>query len=383
MSKFPGSSFHNLSNDEIVDAFNNLKKVCKTTPRISFGKSLKTLGDYSDGRMFDDSTAMRYIDLLKGQRDKDMWLKERSYIIALIEAACAKWNIKKRGINEFIRDGGSSAARTNGTDSFRYEGSYCLYCPASTGHAINKHPLHIDKAGNARIVFRGNGSKDILEGVALFDGHSILSISLFEEVDIKKFKHYIFSVAGQFPPNLKNAFGISLRANQDLRPIARMEVLIASNVNIDSPAVVYEELVIDSDAFREEDIKLAGVLTWLTGKYNRMIVAPSKPNRSYSRRMAEYVDVHFQSACYLALRGHYEESLINLYQAYLHGFDNVALLEKEINEGCLKEIFHSPVKVVPKHSKGHHEALDCKEIAGRIRKRAAHISLLPLNPKDK
>lgn len=379
----------NLANDELVVVLDNLKTYLKIKLKERFDLVIKELPSFELNnhrpKKYDDSTLDRYRKKLLETKDQDQVRIERSYVSSLVEKVCKRWNIKLKSNNEFTS---AKGAESNGPDSFRYEGNYYIYYPTSKENAISKHPLHIDGNRVARMVLRGitgKDSKDIIIGEATYDGNSMLSINFTEENGKIKFRNYLFSVLEEFPPdNLAHAFGVSIRSNHDKRPLARMEILLNTTDNVDDPTVCYREFQIKSAEYREEDLKLGGLLNWLTGKYNRMVTAPAKPNRKYSKRMVnEYVNIHFQAACYLGLRGDFEECLLNLYQAYLHGFNDMELLDKEIGpEGCLEKVYQSNVKGKTRHSQKYHDPLTCSELIERIRERSKHIDQLPENPKD-
>jgi hypothetical protein len=219
----------------------------------------------------------------------------------------------------------------------------------------------------------------------LYIGGAILSISFQRELDDQKFRHSIFTVLGHFPPlGLNYAFGVSINVNASKRCIGRTEVLIYTTDNFDDVNTTFKEYFIDSAEFIEEDKKYKGKLNWLTGKYNRLVTSPASPDVHYStRKNAEYVDVHFFAACYLARKGDWQNSLTNLYQAYLHGFYNLESLEEELKPGgCLYELEKlDDKKAVPGTNSHYFKELNCKDLVARIRSRAAHIQELPPNEK--
>lgn len=158
-----------------------------------------------------------------------------------------------------------------------------------------------------------------------------------------------------------------------------MEVLVSTNDNIDEDTTTYKEFFIDSPEFRQEDEDRKGMLNWLTGKYNRLVTATATPNDFWSRRKyQEYVNPHFYAACYRAYRGEHIDSLINLYQAYLHGFNDVKLLNAELGEGgCLKELHEMDISTTLLSNNVYHEVQSCRQLVAKIRLRAAHIEKLP------
>lgn len=389
MSHLITKQLDSLTNSELATVLDNLKTYLKINLKERFDLAIKELDSFKfknhTPKTYDDSTLDRYRRKLLETIDKERLLLERSYVCSLVEKACKRWNLELKKNNEFTKAGGTGA---NSSEPFRFEGNYYIYYPTSKEDAISKHPLNIDEKGVARIVMSGisgKDSRDVMVGEALYDGNSMLSIIFTEHNGRNKFRHYLFSVLEEFPPNnLAHAFGVSIRPNHDKRPLARMEILVYTVDNVEHPTICYKEFLIKSIEYLEEDLKLGGLLNWLTGKYNRMVTAPAKPNRKYSRRMVkEYVNIHFQAACYLGLKGDFEECLMNLYQAYLHGFSDMQLMEKEIGSGgCLEKVYQSTIKGGTRHSKKYHDPLTCKELVERIRERAKHINQLPENPKD-
>ncbi len=151
----------------------------------------------------------------------------------------------------------------------------------------------------------GHKTKDIIQGLAQYDGHAELSISFHDELGNSKFRQLHCSKKRRhFPPNqLQHAYGVSLRTNHRNRPVARMEILVCTTDSINDGAIGFKEFNIYEQAFNAEDLRTGGFLNWLTGKYNRLVIAPQRPNKRYSRRWEEYVDIYFYSACYLARKG--------------------------------------------------------------------------------
>jgi hypothetical protein len=363
----------NLPNDEFVTIVDNLKECCKKVLRKGFNKAAKSLPPMvlnGKRKPFLRGSIERYQAKLKGNKNIDSFSTERNFLIGLIEAACFEWKIALQKNHEFTKREG------NGETKFRFQGNYYLYSLVSKENAVNRFPLHIDEHGTARIAL-GNistaGSKDIITGEASYDSNAILSLSFERELNNEKYRHSIFSVLGHFPiTSLKHAYGVSIRVNQNKRPIARTEVLVCTTDNFDDANTVYEEYFIDSPAFRDEDEKRNGMLNWLTGKYNRLLTAPATPNEPRSTRInEEYVDVHFFAACYLARKGDWENSLMHLYQAYLHGFYNMKLLKEELKKGgCLFELEKKvAVNATPRTNSEYHEKLNCQELIAKIKSR--------------
>jgi hypothetical protein len=381
------NNLHQRSNSELVEVISKLKIYFKEHRGPGFDKAMKTLGEFVNPRipggakhMFDDSTLQRNIDKLTGTREHDGNLVYREYVIALIERACKKWEWD-------LNDSLNFTSKHNSQDDeelFPLEGNYYLYYSTSKENAIGKHPLHINHKGVARLALSLKGSKVIIEGKATYDKHNMLAIHFQREGSIFMFRYYMFSVMRKYPPlNLQRAYGLSIRTSHSMKPVARMEVLVFTDESIDSDEVVFHELPINSEEFIKEDQETKGLLTWLAGKLNRQIVAPGKPNETYSRRMEdEYVDIHFQAACYTALRQNFKESLLHLYQAYLHGFNKIELLKKEIEpDGCLAALYLSPLKAGTRHEKLYHLELTCKELVDKIIEKSKHTSSIPASGK--
>ena len=386
MNKDLRTQLEDLSNDQLIDALKKLQISIKGNAGIAFGKAILELPPFQTGnerlQSANHATLSRHVNAIRGLKNTTAVAHARGYIIRVIELCCGKWNLERRPGGDFV------ATKTGAAELFRYEGDYYLYCLTSKEDAINKYPLHIDHQGNARMALHGytyENSKDIIHGVAYYDQDSALSISFHKEGKKEKYRHYLFSVMNYFPPNnFTHAYGISMRTNHLKRPVARTEILVCSQDQFEDTKTVFKEYKIDSPEFRREDVAMKGFLNWLSGKYNRLVTAPATPNEPWSMRIEEeYVNVHFNSACYLAIKGESKECLTNLYQAYLHGYNNIVRLKAEIEPGgCLAGIYHSELKGRPRFSTISHEELSCRELVERIELRAKHIRLLPVHMKD-
>jgi hypothetical protein len=206
-----------------------------------------------------------------------------------------------------------------------------------------------------------------------------LALSIFGENGTGYVSQYLFSVLNlRKAHQVKHVFGISTRFQQDNRPSARSEILVACPEGWDHTTGTLR-MEINSEMFNKEDLQLKGLLSWLTGINSRYIKMPMTPNRFYKdRKTEEFVNIHFYSACYLSVKGETEKAIRNLYQAYLHGFNNIKLLETEIRKGgALHPIINSTIKTAPGEAgENTMPVLSISEIIKEIKNRATHMAKL-------
>lgn len=262
-----------------------------------------------------------------------------------------------------------------GEKNFRLKGNYYIYCLNTHENAIYRFPIEIGEKGDVKMKIHNGEVIELVSGQAFYTDQR-LTILLLKN-GVPGYAHYLFSVLERAPRGgFKHAFGISSRFNSELRPTGRLEVLVSSSMTFANEANAPATFFIESEEFKREDIKLKGLLTFLSGRYNRLVVAPMTPNRLIKKRLNEYVDIHFYAACYLSSVNKFEEAGANLYQAYLHGFSNLKLLEKEAGEGGVLRPLLDKFKseVLPSIVENHHMPLKPEELIKKIRDRATYIN---------
>jgi len=223
---------------------------------------------------------------------------------------------------------------------FAYEGTYFVYSLSTMQHAIHKIPLTIDGQGVVKMKTRNEKSLACHRGQATA-GSNRFSILMEREGSPNDHFHFIFNKPGE-PGKFKHIFGISSKIDTQNSPAGRLEVLVRGKFNLAD--TVSQSFEIGSEGYWAENKATRGLLEYLTGKYNRYVVAKSKPDDSFKRTNQKF---YFYASCYLCANFNQEqnpekidEALRLLYQAYLHGFGrNQAdreLLKKEMEISFFK-----------------------------------------------
>lgn len=254
----------------------------------------------------------------------------------------------------------------------KYEGTYYTYCISSNQNKILKYPLKIDENGIARM----KGDKEERSGVAQYDGHTRLSLYF----NSPRLFHLLFKV-NQINPNENFfAFGVSSKLSvENEYPIAKTEILYWTKDDFDDEETRYKEFKIsfeENSEFLEEDRKVKGLLAYLTGRFKYFFTSEN-PKRFPEKEPSE-TNAYFHSACYLATKKDYKNSLIDLYQSYLNGFRDSKLLNEEISpEGSLFPLYNDknndkPLTVKPRFSDL--EELSFEQIIEKINQRITNAS---------
>ncbi|KQR70155.1 hypothetical protein [Pedobacter sp. Leaf176] len=223
---------------------------------------------------------------------------------------------------------------------FAYEGTYFVYSLSTMQHAIHKVPLAIDGQGLVKMKTRNEKSLACHKGRATA-GTNRFSIYMEREDSPNDHFHFIFNKPG-VPGKFKHIFGISSKIDTQNSPAGRLEVLVRDKFNLAD--TVSQSFDIGSESYWAENKATRGLLEYLTGKYNRYVVAKSKPDDSFKRTNQKF---YFYAGCYLCANFEQnlnpekiDEALRLLYQAYLHGFGrnqtDRELLKKEMGSSFSK-----------------------------------------------
>ena len=159
------------SNQQLISTFKNLQSAFKANTGIIFNEAIRELSLLQSGNNENPatiSTIRRYTQSLFESKGDFSHPDKRAYIIRVIELCCQKWDLDLNAKGLFVLGKQAQAV------SFRFEGNYYIYCYASIENAIHRYPLHIDNRGIARMALYGSSGpkkKDIIEGLAQYDGH--------------------------------------------------------------------------------------------------------------------------------------------------------------------------------------------------------------------
>lgn len=219
------------------------------------------------------------------------------------------------------------------TDEQPYHGNYFCYSLSTKQAVIYRIPLRIHKNGQVEMRTRDLNKTTSHKGFAIYNEINRLSLYLGRANHPKSYFHLLFAMGNINVDEARYFFGVSSKFDKQGSPSGRVEVLVKA-------AGSYEEQIsksfpLYSEEFHHEDIRTNGLLSFLSGKDNRIVVAKKTPNAELTRNAdaAQY----FYAACYLCNRAattsDYSRSLQYLYQAYLHGFgknsDELQLLKTE------------------------------------------------------
>lgn len=228
------------------------------------------------------------------------------------------------------------------TQDFAYEGTYFVYSLSTMQHAVHKIPLIIDGQGLVKMKTRNERSRAFHQGEATV-GTNRFSIHMERAGSPSDHFHFIFNKPG-VPGKFKHLFGVSSKVDTQNSPAGRLEVLVREKFDFEStPSQTIE---VGSDEYIAENKTSKRLLEYLTGKYNRYVVAKSKPDDSFKRTNQKF---YFYASCYLCANfdqhqhpEKIDEALRLLYQAYLHGFghkpEDQDLLKKEMDNSFLKVV---------------------------------------------
>lgn len=261
------------------------------------------------------------------------------------------------------------------SDVFPYAGDYFIYSLASDLDGLWKFPIRIKANGSVEIKVNVDNPASIFGGKARCRNSFCLSITITDQFGAP-YSHYLFNViAPESAGDMHHCFGASAEFSEKGKPTGKANLLVREEKGFDQAGIRVEKLKIDTPAFNQEDTVLKGLLSWLSGRYSRLAAVSRRPNEYFSRRADEFVDVHFYSACHLSSRGRWKTALIHLYQAYLHGFCKIDLLNAEVAEGgALYGLLQEEVKAAPFENKYKiFPPLTGKELVKLIRQRATHI----------
>jgi hypothetical protein len=193
------------------------------------------------------------------------------------------------------------------------------------------------------------------EGHAIFNGIDRLSIYLEKAEKNRSFFHLLFVMGNTGTANDNSHFyGVSSKMDAQGSPTGRIEILVKENFDFNKTAA--KTIKINSREYRSEDHDYDGLLTYLTGRSNRVVVSKKTVNAKFKRTNEH--NEFFYAACYLSKKAmkkdEAKKALIYLYQAYLHGFPNneeeFKLLNIEIKES-FNNIAKYKITAVPDHVK--------------------------------
>ncbi|WP_127125640.1 hypothetical protein [Pseudoflavitalea rhizosphaerae] len=215
---------------------------------------------------------------------------------------------------------------------FSYSGKYHIYELSHNQTHINRIPVEIFPDGNF-VMQTGRSEKNqhTVLGTAHYKNEKFLALTGFDAESNFPVSHHLFSIQAYHKNELQHAFGVSTQVAPDNIPSAHIKILVPVSSGIKK---VWSAFRIGSPEFKHEDESLRGLLTWLGGRYDRLFKAPGSPNKIYSTRMyqEDFVNIHFYAACYQAKQNNINNTVSHLYQAFLHGFNNIRLLETEAGE---------------------------------------------------
>jgi hypothetical protein len=264
--------------------------------------------------------------------------------------------IEKLTLNEQNNSDGADA------DTSAYAGNYYVYTLSTKQGSIYQFPLSIDNKGKARFTL---DDRVLLEGEVSANAKEV---SIYFKGD--KHLYLMFTPLGyssKTNPPLRYAYGASSVLNQDDRPTARVFILL-KNEELQFGNMTPARIEIGTTTFYNLDNETKGMLSCLTGRYNRFAILPAeaKDHTAFRQRWPEFTDTFFYAACYLAQQGDYIKATQNLYQAYLHGFIDVEKLNK------VEGIFTDRTEKLPPSDNGAFdgEKLTFLEIKEAIKKRA-------------
>ncbi|MBP7555926.1 MAG: hypothetical protein KA821_06665 [Chitinophagaceae bacterium] len=261
------------------------------------------------------------------------------------------------------------------SDVFPYAGDYFIYSLASDLDGLWKFPIRIKANGSVEIKVNVDNPASIFGGKAHCRNSFCLSITITDQYGAP-YSHYLFNViAPESAGDMHHCFGASAEFSEKGKPTGKANLLVREEKGFDQKSIRVVKLKIDTLPFNQEDATLKGLLSWLTGRYSRLAAVSRRPNEYFSRRADEFVDVHFYSACHLSRKGEWKQALIHLYQAYLHGFCKINLIDEEITDGgALFELVKKDIRAAPFENKYKiFTPLTGEELIERIRQRATHI----------
>lgn len=267
-----------------------------------------------------------------------------------------------------------------------FAGKYFIYTPSTHQNSVVRMMLEIELGGKAILTYRENIK--LLGKISLKNKY--LTIQL--EGDTSFFM--LFHVGDQSPKKkqgyfMHHAFGTSITTNTGDNPVGRI-VILQTLEQIATEAFTTKEFEIDSEEFDSENIIQNNLLSYLSGKIGRYIVAPKmekdfniqkmfRENAIKNLRKDRYILPYFNSACYLASTSDLsddvsrEEAVKHFYQAYLAGFKDVQLLQTVLGDkGFLSSLAGSKYKVKPEISSKENRCPErtFDELVDLIKKRA-------------
>jgi hypothetical protein len=217
--------------------------------------------------------------------------------------------------------------------NFPYSGKYHIYELSHNQTHINRIPVEILSDGSFVMqTGRSDNKQHIVLGSAHYKTEKFLSLTGFDADSNFPVSHHLFSVQAYDKKEVQHAFGVSTQVSPDNNPSAHIKILVPVSSGSKKGWVAIK---IGGTEFNQEDEILKGLLTWLGGRYDRLFKAPGIPNKIYSSRMMhqeDFVNIHFYAACYQANQKNIDSTVSHLYQAFLHGFNNIQLLEIETRE---------------------------------------------------
>jgi hypothetical protein len=222
----------------------------------------------------------------------------------------------------------------------RLAGNYLRVSIDSTKQFLNLHPIIIQEDG----VVKFKSTNDILYiGEARFFKGSILTIILTHRVhpECDPERHdgmFLFFTGNLSYAKIKHLYGLSnLLSSNTNSPRASREVLLKSDILFSEAKYDIIKLPLATDnkevitKFKNFNIEYENLGMFFFGEENNLIKSFREPNRGF-KRLINYGELFFTSACYHASIGQYEKAKENLKRAFEHGFALIIHEEDTENE---------------------------------------------------